>query len=218
MEYHIEGNPDYGQLTVSLSPGESFLAEAGSMAYMSEGTKLKSRLVGGFLKALIRKIVGGESLFVGEYSHPEGGAATFSPNRPGTILQRTMTGEPFILTAGSFMAATDGVTLNTRFGGLKALFSGEGAFIVEAGGNGELFFNSYGAIIEKEVDGALVVDTGHVVAWESSLDYNVTSVGGVKSTLFSGEGLVLNFSGTGKVYLQTRTLRGMARWLTPFSR
>ncbi len=218
MEYHIEGNPDYGQLTVSLSPGESFLAEAGSMAYMSEGTKLKSRLVGGFLKALIRKIVGGESLFVGEYSHPVGGAATFSPNRPGTIMQRTMSGEPFILTAGSFVAATEGVTLNTRFGGLKALFSGEGAFIVEAGGTGELFFNSYGAIIEKEVDGALVVDTVHVVAWESSLNYNVTSVGGLKSTLFSGEGLVLNFSGTGTVYLQTRTLNGIARWMTPFSR
>lgn len=218
MEYQIEGNPDYGQLTVRLSPGDTFLAESGSMAYMSEGTKLKSKLVGGFFKAIIRKLVGGESLFVGEYSHPVGGAATFSPDRPGTILQRTMNGDTFILTAGSFMAATDGVTLNTRFGGLKALFSGEGAFIVEAGGSGELFFNSYGAIIEKEIDGSLVVDTGHVVAWESGLNYNVTSVGGVKSTLFSGEGLVLNFSGRGKIYLQTRTLNGIARWLTPFSR
>ena len=218
MEYQIEGNPDYGQLTVSLSPGETFLAEAGSMAYMSEGTILKSRLVGGFVKALIRKLVGGESLFVGVYSHPSGGAATFSPNRPGTIVQRTMNGEPFILTAGSFMAATEGVTLNTRFGGLKALFSGEGAFIVEAGGTGELFFNSYGAIIEKEIDGALVVDTGHVVAWESSLDYDVTSVGGLKSTLLSGEGLVLNFSGTGKGYRQTRTMNGSARWVASLSR
>lgn len=218
MDYRIDGNPDYGQLTVTLAPGDSFLAEAGSMAYMSDGMKLKSRLIGGFLKALIRKFVAGESLFVGEYSHPTSGSATFSPNRPGSIRQRTMRNDTFILTAGSFMAATPGVKLTTRFGGLRAIFSGEGAFIIEASGQGELFFNSYGAIIEKQVDGALTVDTGHVVAWESGLTYDVATVGGVKSTLFSGEGLVMRFSGKGAIYLQTRTLGGMARWLTQFSR
>ena len=218
MDYRIDGNPDYGQLTVTFAPGDSFLAEAGSMAYMSDGMKLKSRLIGGFLKALIRKFVARESLFVGEYSHPTGGSATFSPNRPGSIRQRTMRNDTFILTAGSFMAATPGVRLRTRFGGLKAIFSGEGAFIIEVSSQGELFFNSYGAIIEKQVDGALTVDTGHVVGWESGLAYDVATIGGVKSTLFSGEGLVLRFSGKGAVYLQTRTLGGIARWLTQFSR
>ena len=188
------------------------------MAYMSAGTTLKSKLIGGFFKAILRKILGGESLFVGQYGHPSGGTVTFSPNRPGSVRQRTMNGDSFILTAGSYMASTPGVKLKTRFGGIRALFSREGAFVVEASGEGELFFNSYGAIIEKTVDGGLTIDTGHVVAWDPTLDYEVRSVGGVKSSLFSGEGLVLRFSGRGTVYIQTRTLDGLTRWLTPLSR
>ncbi|MCH8222763.1 MAG: TIGR00266 family protein [Chloroflexi bacterium] len=214
MQFEIEGNPDFGQLTVDLVPGESFLAEAGSMAFMSAGTELKSKLIGGFMKALVRKFVGGESLFVGEYSHPTGGSVTFSPDRPGMVLHRKISGgETFVLTAGSFLAATPGIKLTTKFVSLKAIFSGEGAFTIVVSGEGDLFFNSYGAIIEKQVDGALTVDTGHAVAWESGLKYNVTTIGGIKSTLLSGEGIVLNFTGTGTVFLQTRTLSGVARWL-----
>jgi uncharacterized protein (TIGR00266 family) len=213
MQFDIEGNPDFGQLTVGLEPGESFLAESGSMAFMSDGTELKSKLVGGFAKALIRKVVGGESLFVGEYSHPTGGSVTFSPDRPGMIMHRKLASDSFVLTAGSFLAATPGITLTTKFVSLPAIFSGEGAFTIVASGEGDLFFNAYGAIIEKQVDGALTVDTGHAVAWDPGLRYNVTTIGGAKSTLLSGEGIVLNFTGTGTVYLQTRTLGGVARWL-----
>ena len=83
MDYSIEGNPEYGQLTVAMAPGGKFLAEAGSMAWMSDGMKVKAKLLGGILKALVRKVVGGESLFVGEYQHPNGGSVTFSPSRPG---------------------------------------------------------------------------------------------------------------------------------------
>ena len=108
MQFDIEGNPDFGQLTVGLGPGESFLAESGSMAFMSDGTELKSKLIGGLGKALIRKVVGGESLFVGEYNHPTGGSVTFSPDRPGMIMHRKLSGDSFVLTAGSFLAATPG--------------------------------------------------------------------------------------------------------------
>ncbi len=216
MRWNIDGNPDYGQLTVDLDPGDTFIAESGSMAYMSDGMQFRSKLVGGFFSALIRKMVGGESMFAGQYSHRTGGSVTFSPNRPGTVLNRTLAGEKFILTAGSYMASTPGIKLSTRFGGFRALFSGEGAFVIEASGAGELFFNSYGAIVEKQVSGDFTVDTGHVVGWTSGLDYRVETIGGVKSTLFSGEGLVLKFSGQGTVYTQTRTLGGISHWLNPF--
>ena len=162
MQFEIEGNPDFGQLTVGLEPGELFLAESGSMAFMSDGTELKSKLIGGF--------------------------------------------------AGSFLAATPGIILTTKFVSLGAIFSGEGAFTIVASGEGDLFFNAYGAIIEKQVDGSLIVDSGHAVAWDPGLKYNVTTIGGAKSTLLSGEGIVLNFTGTGTVYIQTRTLNGVARW------
>jgi len=177
----------------------------------------KARLLGGFFRALLRKVTGGESMFVGEYFSDIGGEAAFSPSTPGTVLQRTLQGDSIILTAGSFMACTPGVELSTKFGGMRGLFSGEGLFFLECSGNGELFFNSYGAIIEKEIDGSFIVDTSHVVAWEPSLSYSIQGMGGIKSTLLSGEGLVMNFSGTGKIFLQTRTLNGMASWLSPFT-
>lgn len=74
MEFEIDGNPDYGQLSVQLGPDERFIAEGGSMAWMSDGMEVKARLIGGFLKAVVRKMVAGESLFVGDYHHPTGGA------------------------------------------------------------------------------------------------------------------------------------------------
>jgi len=217
MEYSIEGNPDYGQLTVQLTEGEKFFAEGGAMAWMSNEVELKGRMLGGFFKALWRKMVAGESLFVSEYQHPSGGSVTLTPSVPGTVLQRTLNDESFILTAGSFMACTPGIKLKTRFGGWKAFFSREGAFVIECSGTGELFYNSFGAVLEKDVDGSLTVDNGHVVAWEPGLDYKIKKMGSLKTTLFSGEGLVMEFSGSGKIYLQTRTLNGLSKWLTPFS-
>jgi len=178
---------------------------------------VKARLLGGFLRAVIRKLTGGESLFVGEYSTDHGGEVAFSPAQPGMIVQRTMRGDSITLTGGSFMACTPGIELRTKFGGLKSLFSGEGLFFMECSGTGELFFNSFGSIVEKDIDGSFIVDTSHVVAWEPSLDYSIRGMGGLKSTLLSGEGLVMEFSGTGKLYLQTRTMSGVASWLSPFA-
>jgi uncharacterized protein (TIGR00266 family) len=217
MEFRIDGNPDYGQLTVTLGPGDKILAEGGAMAWMTTGTAVKVRLLGGILKALIRRIVAKESLFATEYSHASGGQVAFSPSTPGSVAHRELDGDSFILTGGSYMASTPGITLKTRFGGLKSLFSGEGAFQLVCSGTGDLFFNTYGAMVEKEIDGSLTVDTGYVVAWEPGLNYSIRGMGNLKSTLLSGEGLVMSFSGSGKIYLQTRTLDGLAKWLTPFS-
>lgn len=132
-------------------------------------------------------------------------------------MQRTLSGDSLILTAGSFMACTPDIKLSTRFGGLRGMFSGEGAFFIECSGSGELFFNSFGAIMEKDVEGSLIVDTGNVVAWEPTFSYSIKGVGGPKSTMLSGEGLVMSFTGLGKIYLQTRTMDGLSGWLTPFS-
>jgi len=217
MEFDIAGNPDYGRLEVALAPGEAIQAEAGAMSWMSSGLHVQSRLIGGLLQAAVRRVVGGESLFVGEYSaYGAGGNVAFAPAEPGSVLHRRLEGDSFILTAGSFLACTPGIRLKTRFGGLKAFFSGEGAFFVECSGVGDLFFNAYGGVIEREVDGALVVDTGHLVAWEPSLSYTVGGMGGLKQTFFSGEGLVLRLEGRGKVFLQTRTIPSLAGWVVPF--
>ncbi len=216
MKFDISGNPSYGDLTVGLSPGESFWSEGGAMSRMSSHMELKTRLVSGLLKSAARRLVGGESLFISEYTAPEMAFVSLTPSCPGTILHREMTGDRFYLTGGSFLACTPNMDLNTKFGGLRAFFSGEGGFLIEVSGSGDLFFNSFGGVIEKDVDGEMVVDTGHVVAFEPSLSYTIGGMGGIKQTLFSGEGLVMRFSGRGKLYLQTRQMRGLAGWLTPY--
>jgi len=218
MKHEIDGNPDQGDLTVWLEPGESVLSEAGAMSRMSADLEVRARLIGGLVPAVVRKLLGGESLFLSEYRATRPGFVALSPRCPGTITAREMTGDGFYLTKGSFLACTPGVELSTRFGGLKSLLSGEGAFLIECRGTGQLFFNAYGAVVEKDVRGSFIVDTGHVVAWEPTLDYEIRGMGGIKQTLFSGEGLVMAFQGTGKLYLQTRHLGGLIRWLSPFCR
>ena len=188
------------------------------MSRMSAGMDLNTRAAGGIMKSLFRAIGARESFFLSEYSSGGTGFVTVSPVTPGALVHRKMQGEKLMLSAGSFLAASDGISLETRFGGLKALFSGEGAFLFEAEGEGDLLFNAYGAIVERELDGELTVDTGHVVAWESTLDYSIEGMGGLKQTFFSGEGLVMRFAGTGKIWLQTRTLGETAGWITPYLR
>jgi uncharacterized protein (TIGR00266 family) len=217
MNFKIQGNPDYGELVAELDAGEKILAESGAMSRMAASMELHTRLMGGIIRAVARKFLGGESFFLAEYQSPGGGMVALSPSLPGAVVHHRLSGGgPLRLTGGSFLACSDGVELHTVFGGLKSLFSGEGAFLIDASGEGDLFFNTYGAMIEKEIDGELVVDTGHVVAWENTLDYSIGGMGGLKQTLFSGEGLVMNFRGTGRLWLQTRTLGQTAGWVVPY--
>lgn len=216
MDVQIKNNPDYGELLVQLEGGETITIEAGAMSRMSTGLDMRARMLGGFLAALARKLFGGESFFVGEYGGPQGGHIALSPSMPGSVRHRSVDGGEFYLTAGSFLACSPGVILRTRFGGLRALFSGEGAFLIVASGSGDLWFNAYGAVVEREVLGELVVDTGHVVGWEAGLEYSIGGMGGLKSTLLSGEGLTMKFRGTGTIWLQTRNLPATAGWLSPF--
>ena len=218
MDYDIRGNPDQADVLFSLKPGDAVLVESGAMSTMTPNLQVTPRLIGGPVKAIARKLLGGESLFITEYSTSSEGFVTISPKAPGSIVARELNEQSMLLTAGSFLACTPQVELSTRFGGLKSFLSGEGAFVIECSGTGTLFFNSYGAIIEREVKGEMIVDTGHVVAWEPTLDYEIRGMGGLKQTLLSGEGFVMAFSGHGKIYVQTRYLGGLVSWLNPFCR
>ena len=120
------------------------------------------------------------------------------------------------------MASTPDVNISLVWGGFSMLFSGEGAFFMECeldeeaeAAQGELLINSYGAIEKVEVDGKYIVDTGHLVAWEGDLDYTIRKAGGWKSTLLSGEGLVLEMEGKGTLWLQTRNLGSLISWIRP---
>lgn len=117
----------------------------------------------------------------------------------------------------AFVASDMEVNVETKWQGLvKGFFSGESLFLIRCSGVGDLWFNTYGAMIEIDVKGDYVVDTGHIVAFTDGLDYRITKVGGYKSLFLSGEGLVCRFSGEGKVWIQTRQAPAFAAWLYPF--
>ncbi|MBT9583701.1 TIGR00266 family protein [bacterium] len=219
MQVEVASNPDFGHLEIVLDQGQSIICESGAMAAMDSDLQLDTKMMGGFLPALWRKMVAGESLLSGVYTSNRAGSRLWlSPAIPGAVIAYKMEGQPLLLTSGSFLACDSGIQLGTRFGGLRAMFSGEGMFFIEASGSGTLWFNSYGSVIEKEIDGELIVDTGHVVAWEPTLTWTVTGMGNLFSTIFSGEGLVLKFTGRGKVWLQTRSMSGLAAWLAGYCR
>lgn len=218
MQIELDGNPDFGEARVQLESGERIRAASGAMNWMQGPIGLKARLMGGISTSLARKFLGGTSLLITDFSASGPSQLALSHAMAGTLVQTPVTQEGMLISGGAFTACTEGVRLKTRFGGFRAFFSGKGAFFIEASGHGEVLFGAYGAVVEKELDGELVVDNGHVLAWEHTLDWRLGTAGGLKSTLFSGEGLVMRFSGRGRIWLQTRHLAGTAGWITPFLR
>ena len=221
MKAELAGNPDFGNVHFVLDSGETVLVESGAMAAMDSDIGVRSRLMGGFVPAMMRKMLAGESLLAGEYMAARAGSRlVVSPAIPGQVVQREIAGErPLYLQAGSFLACTPGVVLNTVFGGIKAIFSGEGMFFLKVTGHGTLWLNAYGSIVEQDLGSSeLIVDTGHIVGWEEGVQWEIRGVGGLFSTLFSGEGLVMRFRGPGRVWLQTRSVGGLVGWLSGYCR
>ncbi|MDJ0761476.1 MAG: TIGR00266 family protein [Myxococcota bacterium] len=228
MKHTIKHGPAYAMVAVDLSAGESVTVEAGSMVGMSDGLEIQTHIGGTgsgvigaifrFFLALIRKIFGGETLFVNTFTPPSGqaGQVLIAPAISGDIIHYQLDGSRTLMVQGtSYLASSKDVVIKTKFGGLKSLFSGEGAFWLQISGTGDLFINCYGAIHQIDVDGSYVVDTEHVVAFADTLDYRIKGSGGLKSTLLSGEGLTMHFRGTGRLFVQSRTIGGMVHWITP---
>lgn len=208
-EFHFAGKPDYGFVTVTIPKGETLKVEASAMATMDTHLVMKTKLKGG-----LGRFLTGENLFVNEFT-AEGGAAEIgiAPGAPGDISHVYLEDETIFLQNSAYVASTQGVELETKFQGLtKSFFSGENFFLVKASGQGDLWFNTYGAILEIDVSDGYVVDSGNIVAFTEGLEYTIDKVGGYKSLFFSGEGFVCKFSGQGKVWIQTRSVSAFAWW------
>lgn len=218
MKISLEHGPAFTLARVQLDAGESVKAEAGAMVSMSTTIAIETSMQGGLLGALARKVLSSESFFQNTFTAGQGGGeVTLAPSVMGDIHVRQLHGGDLLLTSGSYLGSDPSVTLETKWGGMKSFFAKEGLFLLRARGTGALLFTCYGALVEVDVPAAgYVVDTGHVVAFEPSLDYSVQKVGGLKSMFLSGEGLVCRFSGSGKVWLQTRSLAAFVGAIVPF--
>lgn len=212
MEAEIRNRPSFAHLRVQMRPGDGLIAESGAMASMSPTLEMRAKMAGGFFSALARRFFGGESFFVNEFATQSGGELVLTQPFPGDIACIALRGTALFLQPGAFIACEPGVDLGVKWAGIASFIGREGLFRLQASGNGQLWFGAYGGIIEKEIDGELIVDSGHLVAYEPTLSLSMALAGGIFSSFFSGEGLVTRVRGRGKVYLQSRAIEGLAGW------
>lgn len=217
--YEILHQPASSLAVLHLQADESVMAEAGAMVSMSANVELQSQMKGGLLGAL-KRAAGGESAFVSTFTARGGpGEVTLAPGAPGDIAAIELNNQSFFVQSSSYLAGDAGLTVDTKWGGAKSFFGGEGLFVLLVQGQGLLLVSSYGAIHRKRLEAGerYVVDTGHLVAWEGTTQYTLRkAAAGFFRSMVSGEGIVAEFSGPGELLIQTRNLAALAGLLKPF--
>jgi len=212
MQVEIRNRPSFANLHVRLTSGDRLVAEADAMASMSSEVEMDTRLNGGLGSAIARRVFGSESMFVNEFTASRDAELVLSQPWPGDIEMIELRDTSLYLQPGAFIACDASVSLGVGWAGISSFVGREGLFRLRVSGEGRVWFGAYGGIFAREVSDELVVDTGHLVAYEPSVSLRMGLAGGLFSSFFSGEGLVTRVRGPGRVYLQTRALDGLAAW------
>lgn len=220
LNYTIFGD-NLPAVSIRLNRGESIYTQSGGMAWMDSGITMATNVQGGLMKGLGR-MFSGESLFMATYtSEAPDQEIVIASTFPGHIISIDVGKTPIIAQKGAFLCAEPNVVLSAFIvKGLGAgLFGGEGFILQNMKGNGVVFLELDGSVVEKVLAPreTIKVDTGNVAAFEESVGYQVEMVKGFKNVLFGGEGLFLTtLTGPGKVWLQTMTMPGFAKKMIPF--
>ncbi len=228
MLHQILYQPSFSMAVVSLERGEQMMTESGAMVSMSPTIRLQAAMSGGGLFGEVKSAIGGESLFRTTFTAEDGpGEITLAPATLGDFMALELAGSRFFAQPGSYLAGDPGLAISVQ-GSMRGMLSGEGLFLLTVQGSGLLLLSAFGAIHSRKLAPGeeYIVDTGHIVAFESSIDYRLEKatgktqgVGGflkgmVQSAL-SGEGFVCRYRGPGAIYIQTRQLPGFARSSSP---
>ncbi|MEJ2045566.1 MAG: TIGR00266 family protein [Reinekea sp.] len=220
MQVELLHRPGNTAAKILLQPGETCTAESGAMIAMSNHinitTTTHKRGKGGLLKAA-KRMLSGESLFLNHFdSGGQPGEIWFGTSLAGDMEVMELDGESLIVQGGSYMACEDSIEIDLGWQGFKSILSGENIFWLNLNGRGKVVVSSFGAIYPVEVDGEYIVDTGHIVAFNETLDFTITKAG--KSWINSflgGEGLVCKFHGRGTVWCQSHNPQSFGNVLTP---
>jgi uncharacterized protein (TIGR00266 family) len=235
IDFRILGD-DIQFVEIELDRGETVIAEAGTMVYMEEGITFEVKMgdgsnpnqgIMGKLLSAGSRIITGESLFITHFTNSgyKKSSVAFAAPYPGTIIPvdlRQSRNNTLIVQKDGFLCAAFGtklsITLNQKIG--SGLFGGEGFILQKLEGDGKAFIHAGGTVIERQLNNeALRIDTGCVVAFENTLDFDIEASGSLKSMVFGGEGLFLaTMRGTGKVWLQSMPIRKLVRALSPFGK
>ena len=212
----------FPMVRIDLATGENVKAESGAMVASSPTIDVESKMEGGLLGALSRKVLTGEKFFFQTLRATRGaGEVLLAPTVPGDIVILELDGvNEYLVQKDGFLAGADGIKIESRMQSLsRGLLGGEGFFILKISGRGQLILNSFGAIhsIDLKPDQEYIVDNSHLVAWTSTTSYSIEkAAAGWIASLTSGEGFVCRFRGPGVVYLQTRNPGGFGSWIRQF--
>ena len=207
---------------VQLAQDESIKAESGAMVSLSPTIDIESKMEGGFLGALSRRVLSGEHFFFQTLRASRGaGEVLLAPTVPGEIIQLELDGvQEYLVQKDGFLAGANGVKLESRMQSLaRGLLGGEGLFILKVSGQGGLLLNSFGAIhkVALKPDEEYIVDNSHLVAWTATTTYTIEkAASGWIASFTSGEGFVCRFRGPGVIYIQSRNPRGFGAWIRQF--
>ena len=218
MNYEILKNP-MGIIHISMNKGEKVTAEAGSMVFIKGDIEtVTSMRKGGFLKTLKTVALGGESFFVNNFIAREDNCTLgLTGNMLGDI-EVINVNEEFIVQSGAYVASTDDLTLDTQWQGFTKGVFGSNLFMLKTLGKGDMFVNAWGGILSMNLKSGekMILDNYQLVAMSTSADYRVTKHGGLKTSIFGGEALIIEIVGPGTVYYQTKNFTEFVRTLIPF--
>jgi uncharacterized protein (TIGR00266 family) len=217
MKQKLDGSPSFSHVHLQLDPGDVVITEADAMASVDPRIDYKTKTNGGIISAFFKRLLAKESFFINHYKNTDAKprVITFTQATPGDIKTVKMNGNSIYMQPGSFIARTEGVNIKTRWAGFKSWFMGEGLFRIYAEGSGILWLGGYGHVYEKQIDGEYIIDNNHILAYDPSLKIKVQLSGGLISSFTSGEGFVTRMQGKGTVYMQSRSLNGLASFLRP---
>ena len=215
MKIEIEHKPSYAIANIQLEESEQIKAEGGAMVSKSTNVSIETHKAqkGSVFKSLKTAFLGRESFWMNTFTADRGsGELKLAPTLPGDIEHINIDGD-FYLQSSSFLAAKTDIDIDTKFQGMKGFFSAKSLFFLKLSGKGSVIISSYGGIEAIDIDSEFIVDTGHVVGFEEGLDYSLSKFGGWKSFFLSGEGIIVKFKGTGRVWVQSRNPISFGRWL-----
>ena len=216
MDVEIKAGPAFAYGEITLPPSTSVRVEAGAMAMQRGDISIQTSTQGGFLKGL-KRTIGGESFFVNDFTAGSGGGVVgVAAALPGDmVLVDLSQGHTVMVQSGSWIASDATVDVDSSWGGHKTFFSGEGLILLKCSGQGHILVSAYGAIIDAELAAGetMTLDTGHVVAFDDTIQYSVRKAGSWKTSILGGEGLVTDFTGPGRIWMQTRSTPDFVNWL-----
>lgn len=238
MQHKIALGPSYAILAVGLAEGEEIRCETGAMVSMSGTLALGARMnaggaagedkgVFGRIGRAVKSVLAGEDFFISTIKAERGAdEAILAPSIPGDIGELALDGETVFLASGAYLASVPAIDVTGSWGGVKSWISGPGLILLKASGTGPLWITSFGALYKRELKAGqtLIVDTGHIVAFDDGMPYELRLAadaggGGFFRRSFtsavSGEGFVCEFTGPGRIWIQTRNPAAFVSWLAP---